>query len=91
MAVALGDGVAVAVAVGVAVAVAVGEGVAVAVALGDGVTVAVSVSPSSSSAKPMTRGVNVTVTLLAPFIVTVHVLPVALLQAPPQVWIERNA
>ena len=103
VAVAVGDGVAVAVGDGVAlavgdgVAVAVGDGVAVAVgdgvalAVGDGVAVTVSVSPSSSSAKPMTRGVNVTVTFIAPFIVNVHVLPLAVLQAPPQVWIERNA
>lgn len=81
----VGDGVGVA--LGDGVAVALGDGVAV----GDGVGVAVPVSLSSSSAEPVTRGVNVTVTFIAPFIVNVHVLPLAVLQAPPQVWIERNA
>ena len=72
-------------------AAALGDGAAVAVALGDGVALGVSAWPdgpplSSSPKPPEPPGLNVTDTLRAPVIVTVHVRPEPLHAPPQRIW-----
>ena len=81
-------GVGVAVTDGAGVAERVGDAVAVRVAVA--VAVGVAVPSSSSSKPPAPPGLNVTDTLFALVIVTVHVRPEPL-HAPPQFHTEPNS